>query len=155
MSLENLFNRLEKEGKLKKQHTGMDYLNGLLHAAHRNFQASSANLNLYEETAFKAAYDGLLQISRVLVLMHGYRPDDGSQHKTTFEVAAAILGKDFNAILSKIDRYRIQRNNCIYDPKILITGTEAKNILNTAKEYWHVVKAYLKSKNPQLELFDF
>jgi hypothetical protein len=33
--------------------------------------------------------------------------------------------------------------------------SEAEGILETAKEYWHSAKKYLKEKNLQLELFDF
>jgi uncharacterized protein (UPF0332 family) len=155
MNLKNSLNKLEQQGKLKKQDTKIDYLNSTLHAAYRNFQAAASNLDSFEEVTFKLAYDGLLQISRVVLLLNGYRPDGGQQHKTTFEVAELILGKDFSNLVNRINIYRIKRNNCIYDPKGLITKTEAENILKTAKEYWHKVKKYLKKENPQLELFYF
>lgn len=109
----------------------------------------------FEEVAFKAAYDGLLQISRVVLLLNGYRPDDGEQHKTTFVVAGAILGGKFIKLINRINIYRVKRNNCVYDPKGLITKTETENIIKTAKEYWSSVRIYLKNKNPQLELFNW
>ena len=40
MSLENLLNRLVKEGKLKQQLTDNNHLNDLLVAAKRNFDAA-------------------------------------------------------------------------------------------------------------------
>ena len=155
MNLKDLLTKLENQGKLKRQPTKPDYLNSLLHAAQRNFKAALANVDDFEEVAFKSAYEGLLQISRVVLLINGYRPDDGGQHKTTFMVAEAILGKDFKKLINRIDIYRIKRNNSIYEPTGLITKTEAKNILKTAKEYWNKVKKYLKEKDDQLELFDF
>ena len=155
MNLKNLLLDLEKQEKIKKQKTKIDYLNSLLFAAYRNFQAASANLDLFEEVAFKLSYDGLLQISRVVLLINGYRTNNGEQHKTTFKVAEVILGKNFTNLINRIDLYRIKRNNCLYEPKGLITKTEAENILKTAKEYWHQVKKYLYQKNSQLELFDF
>lgn len=156
MNLKNLLNKLLKEGKIRRQKTDIDFLNGLLSAAHQNFSAAKYNLSGgFADTAFKSAYDGLLQISRVILFLDGFRPDDGEQHKTTFLIAGAMLGDDFIELIEKIDRYRIKRNNAIYQPIDFISKSEAEGILNSAKEYWFEVKKYLKNKNNQLELFDF
>jgi hypothetical protein len=69
-----LFDRLSREGKLKRQKTDIDYLNALLDSARRNFEAALVVRGRIEEAAFKLFYDGLLQISRVVVLLNGYRP---------------------------------------------------------------------------------
>jgi len=156
MNLGNLLNQLEQEGKIKLQQTDASYLNGLLHAASQNFAAAKYNLaGGYADTAFKSAYDGVLQISRVVLLLNGYRPDDGEQHKTTFMVAGALLGEEFADLIDKIDRSRIKRNNIVYQPLNAISKSEAENILIAAEEYWSIVKKYLKSNSKQLELFDF
>lgn len=155
MNLENLLNKLLKDGKIRKQDTDINYLNGLLGSARQNF--SSARYNLeghFYETAFKSAYDGLLQISRVVLLLNGYRPDDGEQHKTTFMVAGAILDGKFNELIERIDRYRVKRNRAVYQPIDFLSKSEVEGILETAKEYWHFIQKYLKEKNSQLELFD-
>ena len=156
MNLENLLDKLLKEGKIRKQDTDINYLNGLLGSARQNFSSAEYNLegNFYE-TAFKSAYDGLLQISRLILLLNGCRPDDGEQHRTTFMVAGAILGEEFKELVERIDRYRVKRNRAVYQPIDFLSKSEAKGILETAKEYWYSVKKYLKEKNPQLELFNF
>ncbi|MBI3638211.1 hypothetical protein HY227_00510 [Candidatus Wolfebacteria bacterium] len=156
MNLENLLNNLLEEGKIKKQETDNDFLNGLLSAARQNFLAAKYTLEgEFYDTAFKSTYDGLLQISRVILFINGYRPDDGEQHKTTFLVAGAHLGDNFSDLIGKIDRYRIKRNNAVYQPINFISKTEAMGILESAKEYWSAAKKYFKIKNKQLELFDF
>jgi uncharacterized protein (UPF0332 family) len=156
MNLENLLNDLLKRGKIKKQQTDISYLNALLGAAFKNFQAAKYNLaGGYLDASFKSAYDGLLQISRAILLLNGFRPDDGEQHKTTFAVAGVFLGQEFNELIGIIDRYRIKRNNIVYEPLVLISKTEAENILKSSEEYWLKVKKYLKSQGGQLELFDF
>lgn len=155
-NLENLLAELLKEGKIKQQATDISYLNGLLSAAHQNFSAAEYNLKGgFFDTAFKSAYDGLLQISRVILFLNGYRPDDGEQHKTTFSAAGAILGDEFTELIGKIDRYRIKRNKAVYQPIDFISPSEVKGILQSAREYWLAVKKYLKEKSGQLELFDF
>ena len=150
----NLFDRLSREGKLKHQKAGLDYLNALLEAAGRNFGAALLLRGKVDEAAFKLFYDGLLQISRVIVLLHGYRPDDGEQHKTTFLAAGEILGTEYEDLIGKIQKLRIKRNNCIYDPKGLIGKSETEAMFNTAKKFWNKVRSHLESANPQLKLFD-
>ena len=155
MNSDSLLAKLLKEGKLKEQLTDVQSLNGLLDSARRNLQSAEYNLGGgFHETAFKAAYDGLLQISRVVLLLHGYRPDNGEQHKTTFLVAGALLGKEFEELIERIDRYRVKRHKAIYQPLDFISKSEAENALNTAKEYQRLVGAYLRKKNHQIELFN-
>ena len=154
MSLKESLNRLLKEGKLKRQSTDIGYLNQLLDAARRNFEAASLVKEKVEEAAFKLAYDGLLQIGRVILLINGYLPDDGEQHKTTFLVAGELLGNEFENLIMKIQKFRIKRNDCIYDPRGLISKSDAEAIYKTAREFWLKVRAYLRKRDPQLELFE-
>lgn len=153
MSSRNFFERLNREGKLKRQQAETDYLNALLDSAGRNFEAALVVRGKIEEAAFKLFYDGLLQISRVVVLLNGYRPDDGEQHKTTFLAAGEILGSEYEDLIRKIQKLRIKRNICIYDPKELIGKSETDAIYDTSKKFWNKVRAYLEKQNPQLKLF--
>lgn len=154
MNLGDMLDNLLKEGKIKKQKTDSNYLNNLLQAAYRNFEAAAVLKDKYDEASFKLVYDGLLQISRAVVLLNGYRPDDGEQHKTTFLITGNFLGAEFNELIAKIQRFRIKRNDCIYHPLDLISKSETEAIFKTAKEFWYKVKIYLEKKNPQLKLFE-
>ena len=141
---------------MKEQKTRPDYLEGLLDAANDNFVAAQ---KIFESgffvVAFKAVYDGILQIARVVLLLNGYVPDDGEQHKTTFFVASMFLGDDFHSLIKRIDLYRVKRNQCVYQPLILVSKQESSDIINLAGEFWGKVKDYLKEKDPRLQLFDF
>jgi uncharacterized protein (UPF0332 family) len=154
MSLKSLLNRLIREGKLRKQDSDIAYIQNLLDAAKRNFDAGSLVKGKIDDAAFKLYYDGLLQLGRVILLTNGFRPVDGEQHKTTFKVAGELLGKDFVDLINKIQRYRIKRNDCIYDPKLLISRVETEAIHKTAQEFWRRVRLYLLEKDPQLRLFE-
>ena len=153
MNLETTLNNLLKEGKIKKQKTDTAYLNNLLAAAHRNFEAAILLMDKVEEAAYKLVYDGLLQIGRVILLLNGYRPDDGQQHKTTFLVAGEMLGEEYHDLISKIQKFRIKRNDFIYEAKGLISKAETDAIFNTSRDFWHRVRIYLENKNSQLKLF--
>jgi hypothetical protein len=154
MNSRNLFDRLEKEGKLKSQKADADFLNALLDAAGRNFEAALVVRGQVDEAAFKLFYDGLLQISRVVLLLNGLRPDDGEQHKTTFLVAGEILGPEYQGLIRKIQKLRVKRNLCLYDPKGLIGKSETEAMFFTAKKFWNKVRSYLEKTNPQLRLFE-
>jgi len=153
MNLEKLLSELLKKGKLKKQDADVHFLNDLLLAAKRNFEAAALVRDRVDEAAFKLAYDGLLQIGRVILLLNGYRPDDGEQHKTTFAVAGEMLGSEYADLIQKIQKYRIKRNDCVYEPKGLIGKAETEAIFKTADEFWRKVRDYLEKKNAQLRLF--
>ena len=154
MHLETLLNKFLKEGKLSKQSSDVAFLNNLLDGAKRNFDAASLIRGKVDEAAFKLAYDGLLQIGRIILLINGYRPADGEQHKTTFTVAGALLGEDFDRLIKKIQKFRIKRNISLYEPKLLINKNETEAIFKTAREFWDRVKIYLRDKNTQLKLFE-
>lgn len=154
MILKSLLNRLIREGKLRKQETDIAYLQNLLDASKRNFDAASLIKGKFDDAAFKLFYDGLLQLGRVILLLNGFRPVDGEQHKTTFKVAGEFLGKDFADLINKIQRYRIKRNDCIYDPKTLISRLETEAIHKTVQEFWRRIRLYLSEKDPQLRLFE-
>jgi hypothetical protein len=154
MSSNSSLDKLVRDGKLRPQKADAPYLNDLLEAAHRNFEAARLLQGRVDEAAFKLYYDGLLQVSRAVLLFEGIRPDDGEQHKTTFLAAGLILGPEFEDLIRKIQKFRIKRNVCIYDPKGLIGIAEAEAIDQTARSFWNKVRAYLEKINPQLKLFE-
>jgi hypothetical protein len=154
MSSESSLARLEREGKLKRQKPHIGSVNDLLDAARRNFDAARIVQGKIDEAAFKLYYDGLLQISRAVMLTAGYRPADGEQHKTTFVAAGEILGPDFSDLIRRIQKFRIKRNACVYDPGGLIGKVEAEAIHRTAKSFWARVRERLERIDPQLRLFE-
>lgn len=154
MSSSDSLNKLIREGKLRPQKADAPYLNDLLEAAHRNFEAARLLQGRVDEAAFKLYYDGLLQVGRTVLLLEGLRPDDGEQHKTTFLAARLILGSEFEDLIRKIQKFRMKRNICIYDPKGLIGQSEAEAIYQTSRVFWRKVRSHLEMLSPQLKLFE-
>lgn len=154
MSSNASLDKLIREGKLRPQKAEAPYMNDLLDAAHRNFEAAGLLHGRVDEAAFKLYYDGLLQISRTVLLLEGLRPDDGEQHKTTFLAAGLILGPEFEDLIRKIQKFRMKRNECLYDPKGLVGRSEAEAISETSRAFWSKVRGHLRSADPQLRLFE-
>ncbi len=65
-----------------------------------------------------------------------------------------ILGPGLEDLIRKIQKFRIKRNESIYDPKGLVGASEAEAIYQTAKSFWNKVRAHLEKANPQLKLFE-
>ena len=140
MSSRSLLADLEREGKLCRQPVAPPQLEGLIDAARRNFEAARSVQGQIDEAAFKLYYDGLLQIGRVVLLSAGYRPCDGDQHKPTFQAAGEILGPDFEELIRKMQKFRIKRNDCVYEPMGLLGKSEVEAIGNTATAFLAAVK---------------
>jgi hypothetical protein len=68
-------------------------------------------------------------------------------------VAGELLGNEFAELIRKIQKFRIKRNACIYDPKGFISKSEIEAIFKTSREFWSKVRKYLQEKSPQLRLF--
>jgi uncharacterized protein (UPF0332 family) len=96
----------------------------------------------------------MLKIARALLFIHGFRPADGQQHKTTVDVAGKILGREFRALIEMFDKMRKKRNQFTYDPMLPLSLKEAENALKTADKFYKMIKAYLDKKYPQLSLFN-
>ncbi len=53
----------------------------------------------------------MLKAGRALLLLEGYVPDDGAQHKTVVDVVSAVLGKEYK---NAHDRFIIIDETIIY-----------------------------------------
>lgn len=153
MSLNDYLDKLINQGFLKREDIGFDQIRALLESARKNLSAARKNLTIDEETCYTMAYRAMLKVARALLFLHGLRPEDGQQHKTTVEITGKILSKDFNNLIDGFDKMRKKRNKFTYDPLIPLSQSEANSALETAEEFCKKVETFLKQINPQLELF--
>ena len=59
------------------------------------------------------------------MLLKGFRPVDGYQHKTVVEFMSYCLGKELKDVVDRFDRMRRKRNIFTYEIDISISRTEA------------------------------
>ncbi|MFA5926129.1 MAG: HEPN domain-containing protein [Parcubacteria group bacterium] len=153
MNLKEYSDNLIRRGLLRREKIGLDQVRALLASATKNLAASRKTILIDEETCFAMAYTAMLKIARAILFLHGLRPDDGQQHKTTIEVAGYILGKDFSDLIDRFDKMRRKRNQFTYDPLLPLSEKETKEALETAENFSTEVKKYLIKKDPQEKLF--
>lgn len=98
------------------------------------------------------AYTAMLKAGRALLLLKGYRPTDGAQHKTVVEMTGAILGDKYTSLVSHFETMRRKRNELTYEAGTLLSGSESKQALDDATLLVKNILKEAKSRNPQLEL---
>ena len=151
MSYEKFIHEFLGKGLLKKQKTNFRAIQKLMTRAHRDLKTAKANLSIDEGIAYTIAYLAMLRAGRAVMLLRGFRPANGYQHKTVVEFMGYVLGKEFKAMVERFDKMRKKRNVFTYDVSISISKVEANNALNTAVRFVYLTDDIIKKQNPQTE----
>jgi len=139
------------KGLLKEQKPSLKAVEKLILRAHKDLKTAEANLDIDEGIAYSVAYLAMLRAGRALMLLKGFRPADGYQHKTVVEFTAESLRGSFKDLVELFDRMRRKRNIFTYEIDISISRTEADNALGTAVKFVEIIKDDIRKENPQVE----
>ena len=150
--IDDLAKKLEKEGKLAAQKVGIVQIEALLKEAAIDLEESKKTLHIADRATYIMAYTAMLKAGRALLLLKGYRPTDGAQHKTVVEMTGAILGDKYTSLVSHFETMRRKRNELTYEAGALLSGSESKQALNDATLMVKNILKEAKSRNPQLEI---
>ena len=86
--------------------------------------------------AFSIAYNAMLQAGRALMFLEGYRPKGDAKHASVIEFVKTKFGDEFaDKILFMFNKIRKKRHIAIYEQVNIISKDEAKNAIDTAKEF--------------------
>lgn len=151
MTYEKFIAEYIDKGLLKRQKSTYQAVKKLILRAHKDLRTSKANLDIDEGIAYTIAYLAMLHAGRALMLLKGFRPSDGYQHKTVVEFVAYLIGKGFRTIVERFDKMRKKRNVFTYEIDISISKTEANNALHTAERFVDLIKDVIRKENPQIE----
>jgi len=149
---EKLVKKLELEKKIKKQKAGIVQIEALLQEAILDLTEAKKISHLAQRATYLMAYTGILKAGRALLLLKGYVPDDGAQHKTVVEMTSAILGDKYKNLTEHFESMRRKRNELTYEAGKLLSLSEAQKALTDAIALVREILKEVKSKNPQLEL---
>ena len=107
---------------------------------------------LSADRRFATSYNAALQAANVAIACAGYRVTAKTgHHKITFYGANLALGPGASKYADYFETCRRKRNVIDYTRSHVATETEAKEILNKAKEFYEVVEAWMDSKFPNLK----
>ncbi len=150
--MDKLIKRLETKGKIKRQKSGLTQVEGLLKEAMLDLKEADKIAHLAERATYMLAYVAMLKAGRALMLLHGYVPDNGAQHKTVVEITSVILGEKYRELTEQFESMRRKRNEMTYEAGVLLSKSEAQIAFSDAISLVKRILAEVKSKNPQLEL---
>ena len=149
---DKLIKRLEREGKVRKQKAGLVQAEALLKEAVLDLEEANRISSVGERATYLLAYSGMLKAGRALLLLNGYVPDDGAQHKTVVEMTAAILGAKYRSLTEEFETMRRKRNDLTYEAGTLLSKSEAQRAFSDAIELVKRILTEVKAPNPQLDL---
>ncbi|MDP2941862.1 MAG: hypothetical protein Q8N85_06410 [Candidatus Omnitrophota bacterium] len=150
--LELLLKKLLEQGQIKKQSAGFVQVEAFLKEALIDLSEADKILGASKRGAYLLAYNAMLKSGRALMLMGGYVPDDGGQHRSVIEVSGFMLGEQFKITIRKFDNMRRKRNELTYEAGVSLSDTDAKNALSEAHSLISGIFKKVKARNPQLEL---
>lgn len=150
--IDKLIQKLHTEGKLRKQKAGITQVEDLLKDALLDLKEAKEITQFAQRATYMLAYVAMLKAGRALLLLSGYVPDDGAQHKTVVEVTSAILGDKYRNLTEQFESMRRKRNEMTYSAGTLLSKTEAQIAFSDAVSLVKKIFAEIRAKNPQLEL---
>lgn len=151
MTYEKFLEESLSKGLLRKQKSDLRAVEKLILRAYKDLKTAKANLDIDEGIAYTVAYLAMLHAARAFILLKGFRPADGYQHKTVVEFVSYFLGNEFKVITEQFDRMRRKRNIFTYEIDISISKSEAINALSTAARFVDLIKGIIRKENPQIE----
>lgn len=150
--IDKFINKLQKQGRIRKQKAGIIQIEELLKDALRDLKEAKIVAHLAERATYMLAYLAMLKAGRALLLLHGYIQDDGAQHKTVVEITGAILGDRYENLTDQFESMRRKRNEMTYGAGVLLSKTETQVAFSDAINLVKKILVEIKSKNPQLEI---
>lgn len=139
--------------RYKKQNVDFDNIVRFFNSAQKKFRSAKKIIRLDEESAYKVAYEAMLQASLALMLSYGTRPRSlPGHHVAIIEFSARKIGKEYTRLIDTFDKMRRKRNQSVYEADIEITASEARNALVAAEKYLKIIRQHINKNNPQLRL---
>ena len=150
--LDKTLTRLEKEGKIRKQPSGLVQVEALLKESLLDLGEAKKITHLANRATYLLAYMAMLKSGRALLLLRGYVPDDCAQHKTVVDVTSIMLGEKYRNLTKQFETMRRKRNELTYEAGVLLSKSESEKALSDAIALMKKILSEVKSQNPQLEL---
>lgn len=150
--VDKLFDKLQKEGRIRKQRTGFTQVEDLLRQAILDLKEAKKIAHIAERATYLLAYMAMLKAGRALLLLKGYAPSGGGQHKTIVEITTSILGIQFQNLTNQFDTMRRKRHKITYEAGMLLSSSEVQKAFSDSILLVQKILEEVKSQNPQLKL---
>lgn len=133
---------------LVEHKTSAEELAGLLAIVDRDL-ANAKVAGLSDDWRFNIAYNAALQAATAALAASGFRAAREQHHYRTIQTLALTIGWP-GAKVDRLDRFRKKRNLTGYESAGMVSGGEAKEMLELATELRGTVVAWLSKQHPKL-----
>ena len=149
---DRLIKQLIEQGKLRRQRAGFVQVEALLRQAILDLEEAKKTADIAERATYLLAYMAMLKAGRALLLLKGYTPADGAQHKTVVDITANVLGEPYRDLTEQFETMRRKRNEMTCEAGALLSMSEAQQAFHQAIALVKQILAEVRSQNSQLEL---
>ena len=136
--------------RLERHSTSLNEIAGLRKLVSRDL-LDAAVPGLSADRTFATAYNGALQLSKIVLACAGYRVSASlpGHHQTTFEAAGLVLGPPVNRLTDYFETCRRMRNVIDYDYAEVVTPSQAEELLEKVAEFQKVVEGWIAKHHPK------
>jgi uncharacterized protein (UPF0332 family) len=99
---------------------------------------------LSADRRFATAYNGALQLAKIVIACSGYRVVGSGHHLTSFEALEVAMGSPVSDLVAYFDTCRRKRNQVDYDCTNAATETEAEDLLKKTEEFRDLVEQWIR-----------
>jgi uncharacterized protein (UPF0332 family) len=103
---------------------------------------------LSDDRRFATAYNAVLQLTKIVIALQGYRVTGMWHHQTAFQALEIAMGRSIIPLSTYFDRCRRQRNQVDYDMANAATEAEADLLVQKAEEFQRLVESWIRKKHP-------
>ena len=132
--------KLLNENKIQEKSVSGAEVKTVFAKAQKTLRSAEHLLGEDEESAYQLAYEAMLIAGRALMFSCGVKPRSVGAHKITVEFCEAFLGEKYCLFIEKLDRGRKKRHYLMYGIGQIISSTEAKNLIETARIFLDIIK---------------
>ncbi len=151
MTFKETTSHLIKAGLVKTCPVDIQAISKLIRRAYVDLRTAKRNLEADHECTYTYAYNAMLRSGLALMFSEGYRPEIKDKHRTIVQFASAVLGENFQRLITDYDFMRKKRHQFIYEPDLPCSMTEASEALKTARTFVDQVTESIRANSPQRE----
>jgi len=135
--------------KLKPQKIDWAQIERFLQSAEKKLASAHKILAFDEEACLQQAYEAMLKASLGFMFSHGFRArSQPGHHIAIIEFVRARIDKKHSGLLTVFDRLRRKRNMALYDDTGFVSHHDARQAIESARDFIGVIRAHLTSRKP-------
>jgi uncharacterized protein (UPF0332 family) len=135
--------------KLKPHAVDWAQIDRFLASADKKLASAQKILAFDEEACLQQAYEAMLKASLGFMFSYGFRARSQPGHDIAIiDFVRARIDKKHAGLLTVFDRLRRKRNMALYDDTGFVSRHDAKQALESARDYLDVIRAEIAARKP-------